>query len=82
MGNIPKESLEALVVTLPKPGKAPDSPANYHPNLTPQHRHKIICKTFSPTPLLGYPPDYPPRSGGFFTRQASIPPCSSTHLKY
>lgn len=31
MGKISKESQEALIVTLPKPGKSPDSPANYRP---------------------------------------------------
>lgn len=30
-GDIPKESLEALIVTIPKPSKPHDDPANYRP---------------------------------------------------
>lgn len=30
-GDIPKESLEALIVTIPKPGKHHDDPAIYQP---------------------------------------------------
>lgn len=43
-GNIPSESLEALITTIPKPSKAPDSPANFSPISLLNTDTKIFAK--------------------------------------
>lgn len=38
-GLVPAEMLQATVVTLAKPGKSPDCPVNFRPNVTIEHRY-------------------------------------------
>lgn len=42
-GKIPRESLESLIITIPKSSKSPNEPANYRPKSVPNMDIKLYA---------------------------------------
>lgn len=62
-GEIPKESLKAVIVTIPKLGKSQADPANYRPSSLHKHRLQGLCENSCHLCFPIYSPISPPRSG-------------------